>query len=184
MLRPKSFTETPHGGWKLHNEFSNHTVGPYYAADQFVKNLKAHWNSNGIPTPLGWQHAMYDDACRQNGWDCIEDTEVHEDTLITQIGRQLWLELHAYAEEYPIQPKQKDKDAASVWMRNWISRIPRFSKCGCRSDFDRFEAAYPLDLSSREAFMKWAEVIHDRVNKKLNRPLKNEENRNHPIFLV
>ncbi len=184
MLTPKILNTTPQGGWKFHSDFSGFEHGPFYSPDQLIASVKAHRNANGILTPLGWQHELLHEGCLQQGWDCKEDAEVHEDLVVTQVGRALWVELHAYTAAYPDSPTQADQQYAAEWLRHWINRIPRFSKCACRTSFDKWYAIYPAPLSSGQEFRLWAVTTHDRVNQKLGKPLFNPASKDHPIFQV
>lgn len=184
MLAPRVFNTTPHGGWKFVSPFSGMKHGPFYDPDSLLKDVQKHRNANGISTPLGWQWVFWDEFCQQQGVECKESNEVHEDTLVTSIGRALWVELHAYAGAYPDTPTASEQKYAAEWLGHWVSRIPRFSKCGCRSSYDTWTAVYPAPLHSGVEFRRWAEVIHDRVNKKLGRALFNPESAKHPVFQV
>lgn len=184
MLTPKNPNTTPHGGWRYKSSFSGYTSGPFYDLDSLLNDVRTHRNANGISTPLGWRHELLHEACLQNGWDCKENNEVHEDTLVTNIGRALWVELHAYAEAYPDTPTASEQQYAAEWLGHWVARIPKFSKCGCRSSYDTWTAVYPAPLDSGVEFRRWTTIIHDRVNKKLGRPLFNPENAKHPVFQV
>lgn len=184
MLIPKDFKTTPNGKWRFRNEFSGRVSGPFYTPEQLLKDVRLHRNGNGISTPLGWEWGFWDEACRQNGWDCKDDQVVHEDDVVTKVGRALWVELHEYAAAYPAAPTDERKKFAAQWIQDWINRIPRFSKCNCRADFEKWHAVWPVQLDSGAAFVEWAEVLHDRVNKKLGRPLKNEANKRHTLFSV
>lgn len=184
MLIPKVFNTTPHGGWKYKSEFSGMQHGPYYSYDQLLTSVKEHRRANGISTPLGWQWEFWHDACLQQGWDCRDNNEVHEDTLVTNLGRALWVELHEYTQAYPETPSASEKQYAAEWLGHWVNRIPRFSKCGCRTDYDKWSAVLTPDFSSRDAFSQWAVILHDRVNKKLGRSLYDPESAKHPVFQV
>jgi Mitochondrial sulfhydryl oxidase involved in the biogenesis of cytosolic Fe/S proteins len=183
MLKP-DFSTAPHGKWKFSHSFSGHLSGPFYSSFQLQRDVEAHRLANGISCHMGWHHAFWSEACIQNGWNCSDDTTVHEDELVTQIGRALWVELHRYADIYPEDPSDEHKQLASTWITHWISRIPSFSRCSCQSDFVRWHSAFPVQLDSRASFQKWSEIMHDRVNQKLQRKLLNEYNRNHHVFSV
>jgi hypothetical protein len=184
MLIPKVFNTTPQGGWVYISEFSGMKHGPFYSPDQLLDSVKKHRQANGISIPLGWQYDFWNDYCGQQHADCKENNEVHEDQLVTQIGRALWVELHEYTQNYPDSPTESQQKYAAEWLGHWINRIPRFSKCGCRSSFDKWYAVYPAPFHSGTEFRRWAVIIHDRVNKKLNRPLFDPESAKHPIFEV
>lgn len=184
MLKPNTPETTPHGRWKYHHAFSNHTSGPFYTLGQLFQAVRNHRNANGIITPIGWKHEFLDELCKQQGLDCYDDQTVHEDELVTQIGRALWVELHTYTENYPDDPSAQDQEHARHWLDHWMRRIPNFSHCSCQSDFMRWYSVYPAPLESGVEFRRWSTVMHDRVNKKLGRPLKYPESAKHPVFQV
>lgn len=183
MLRP-DFGTAPHGKWKFRSDFSGRLHGPFYSSFQLQKDVESHRLANGISCPMGWQHAFWSDACIQNGWDCADDVTIHEDEVVTQIGRALWVELHNYVNDYPEEPAEEDKQSASHWLTHWIARIPSFSRCSCQSDFMRWHGAFPAPFESGLEMKKWAVIMHDRVNRKLQRKLFSEDSKNHPVFNV
>lgn len=184
MLELVDTKTTPHGKWSFTTVSTGHTSGPFYSYDQLQDAVYKHWKANGISTPLGWKWGFQDELCRQGNYDCKETDLVHEDEAITIMGRALWVELHEFTANYPDVPNKNQQEHAAQWLNGWISRIPSFNRCSCRKDFDAWYAIFPAPLHSGEGFSKWAEIMHDRVNQKLQRPLKNKENANHPVFMV
>lgn len=184
MLTPKNPNTTPHGGWRYKSSFSGYTSGPFYDLDSLLNDVRTHRNANGISTPLGWRHELLHEMCLQQGLDCKEDVTVHEDTVATQIGRALWVELDAFAKAYPESPSKVEREGADIWISNWISRIPNFGSCNCKKDFTKWSAVYPPDTSSGSALLRWRIIHQDRVNKKLNRPLFSADSAKHKIFEV
>lgn len=125
---------------------------------------------------FGWDKQLEHDACEQNPhWNCAEADPLlpAHYAEVAAAGRVLWAELHAYANAYPVAPSDTDKAVAKGWIQNFHGRIPNYG-CGCRDHFSRFLSSWAPELQSRAAFVRWAECLHDWVNRRLAKPYWNE----------
>lgn len=78
-------------------------------------------------------------------------------------GPALWKVLHDRTIEYSM-----DIESEKRWIKIFHSWIP----CGvCKDHFTEILNEFPVDLSSKESYKKWAIDIHNIVNKKLNKPI-------------
>jgi hypothetical protein len=125
---------------------------------------------------LGWDKHLENDACEQNPqWNCSESDPILPAYFaeLAATGRALWGELHGYAQAYPVAPTDADKAAARRWLQDFHNRIPNYG-CGCRDHFNRYVTAWAPELQSRTAFVRWAECLHDWVNRRTAKPFWNE----------
>jgi hypothetical protein len=86
-----------------------------------------------------------------------------------QWGKALWTPLHAITFNYPITPKQDDKERYKKYFNLTGEILP----CKyCRQSFITYSKYIPIDdfLDSREGVVYWLYVIHNLVNNKLYKP--------------
>lgn len=89
------------------------------------------------------------------------------------IGAALWTVLHAYAMTYPHNPCETDADNARFFLGVFNKLVEENStRCGsCHDEWKDILRTMPPPLTSRTAFYNWTIAAHDRVNRKLNKPI-------------
>lgn len=166
-LRFISKQETPQGGWS-YTEASTGITLRALQFSQLIGMVAAHRQANGLDLGDGWAKRMEAEMCMTNPSPCHDPDSVVEDPL-SAYGRQLWGELHEYALDYPASPDELDVREAQRWLSAWEERIPKFQKCNCRENWEKFRGI--PDLASRRAFYTWTVLAHGRVSEKLgNKP--------------
>lgn len=93
--------------------------------------------------------------------------------MIPEVGYSLWIMLHAYAVVYPCLPNKRDKMAAERWLEIFGALV-KMNSSGCKhcaTEWDKILRIMAPDLSSRDAFYLWTLAAHDRVNRRLGKPL-------------
>jgi hypothetical protein len=173
MKQVDKFT-TPAGGYRYTQDG---TGVPFHAFtwQALIGAVAAHRLAESLDLSLGWEERVEDEACRQNGWECVEGPS--KEALyghLQEVGRALWHELHAFAHAYPESPTETDKQQALAWIKNWHDRVPNYG-CGCRDHASRFMSGWAPDVSSRAALIRYTECFHDWVNRRTNHPFWNEE---------
>lgn len=145
--------------------------------DEILQSSGKHRRAMSLDLSVDWHKRLEHEACIQNAhWGCVDDNV--PDTAISPLavaGRQLWFELHQFAESFPQSPTEDDISKARYWLSAWRERIPRFGGCSCREDWARLEANFPPDYSSGEAFIRWASNGHDWVSRRIGKPLFHPE---------
>ena len=141
-----------------------------------VIDVGHHRLGEGLDLSFGWEKQLQHDACTQHPeWDCKDAAPLVPMFYVEQaaVGRALWAELDAYAGNYPVSPTDADRAKATEWIEQWRKRVPNYG-CGCRDHASRFMHAWPPDLSSRTAFIRYTECFHDWVNRRIGHPFWNE----------
>lgn len=176
MLKIPSIHTTPPGRF-TYRQPETGAAFEYGTWSEVMSNVAAHRRGMSLDLAVGWDGRLEHDACTQSPhWGCFDDAvPISQDLPLAIAGKALWLELHAFAEQYPESPTEDDVSRARYWMANWRERIPRFGGCTCREDWARLEASYPPEYGSRAAFVRWASVAHDAINRKIGKPLFNAE---------
>ena len=99
-------------------------------------------------------------------------------------GPDAWSFFHTVSFNYPLDPKQCDKDAYKVFFESLKLMLP----CSiCRKSYNFFYDNFPIDnyLEDRNGVVYWLFILHNIVNMKLDKPtakfrdvvLKYENNR-------
>lgn len=92
----------------------------------------------------------------------------------TQVwGGPLWFSIHIIALVYPKQPSYADKKAAKDYFESLQFLLP----CPiCRTHLKEHLAKNPITphLDRKEDLFKWTVVLHNEVNKSLNKPTMTE----------
>ena len=101
----------------------------------------------------------------------------------SNLGRQLWMELHHYAWQYPREPLAAHRQDAREWLAAWALRIPTFG-CRCHAEWVTIMELSPPPLDNAAAFYWWTAAAHDRVNRKLHKPLAAPTWSLHHLLLV
>lgn len=84
-------------------------------------------------------------------------------------GPHYWFFIHTIAMNYPHHPNDVTKKKYYEFIQNLPLFIP-VSAIG--NEFSKLLDAYPIApyLDSREAFIRWAHFIHNKINEKLEKP--------------
>jgi len=83
-------------------------------------------------------------------------------------GPSMWKSLHATTFGYPENPTPRHKQEYKVFFTSIKDTLP----CSyCRESYAKFLKCLPIDnyLNSRACLSYWLYLIHDQVNKKLNK---------------
>lgn len=93
------------------------------------------------------------------------------------IGNALWTVLHAYALTYPQHPDDGAADNARFFLGVFNKLVEENSAhCGsCHNEWKEILRTMPPPLTGRTAFYNWTIAAHDRVNRKLQKPLHRPE---------
>ena len=84
-------------------------------------------------------------------------------------GPHYWFFLHTIAMSYPIHPNAVTKKKYYDFVQNIPLFIPVESMAG---EFSKLLDQYPVQpyLDNRESFIRWMWFIHNKINKKLEKP--------------
>lgn len=142
---------------------------------ELLDNVARHRQGMSLDLADGWIQRFEDEFCRQphnSHLQCEDDDRpVTLDTPLAIAGRECWRQLHEFTDSYPEVATEDDVTRARYWMAGWRERIPRFGGCACREDWARLEANFPPVYTGREAFVTWAIQAHDRISKKIGKPI-------------
>jgi hypothetical protein len=85
-------------------------------------------------------------------------------------GPHYWFFLHTVAFCYPLFPSTVTKKKYYNLVHNFPLFIPT-EKIG--NEFSKLLDKYPVTpyLDNRDSFLKWTHFIHNKINKKLNKPI-------------
>lgn len=171
-------TTTPPGFYRYTEPATNVTFekGTWNA---LIGEVAKHRAGMMLDLSIGWQQRIEDEACNQNPhWNCRESSvpPIRNEHL-EATGRALWAELHGYSQAYPETPTDAQKREAEAWMNDWLSRVPNYG-CGCRDHASRFFSSWRPELDSRASFVRWAEVLHSWVSRRIGKPIMFEEQYN------
>ena len=86
-------------------------------------------------------------------------------------GPHYWFFLHTCAMAYPIKPNTVIKKKFYEFIQNFSLFIPDKK---ISASFSKLIDKYPVSpyLDSRDSFIRWTHFIHNKVNKKLEKPQK------------
>jgi hypothetical protein len=84
-------------------------------------------------------------------------------------GPHYWFFLHTISMSYPIYPNAVTKKKYYDFVQNIPLFLPVESIAG---DFSKLLDKYPVQpyLDDRESFIRWVWFIHNKINKKLEKP--------------
>ena len=84
-------------------------------------------------------------------------------------GPHYWFFLHTISMSYPLHPNAVTKKKYYEFVQNIPLFIPVESIAG---DFSKLLDKYPVQpyLDNRESFVRWMWFIHNKINKKLEKP--------------
>lgn len=95
--------------------------------------------------------------------------------------------LHSFAGVYSNAPTEDHKADAQWWM-NVFTSLVRFNSRGCKrclSEWEKIHLIMPPQLDSRAEFYLWTLAAHDRVNRKLGKPLMHPNlTLQHPLLVA
>ncbi|SPQ97296.1 unnamed protein product (mitochondrion) [Plasmodiophora brassicae] len=85
-----------------------------------------------------------------------------------ELGRRSWSLLHTMAAYYPDRPSKSEEQH----MMEFMARFAQFYPCAtCREHLKRDLVAHPPQTGSRHLFSQWMCQMHNRVNRRLGKPL-------------
>ena len=84
-------------------------------------------------------------------------------------GPHMWFFLHTIAFSYPNRPNAITKKKYYEFIQNLPMFIPIENMAG---DFSKILNKYPVQpyLDSKDSFIRWVWFIHNKINKKLEKP--------------
>ncbi len=94
--------------------------------------------------------------------------------LLEDHTRALWAALHLMAWQYPRDPGAEERRAAGEWLAEWAQQVPgRTSscRCTCAAAWDAIIQICPPPLDHGPDLYWWTVAAHDRINRKLRKPL-------------
>ena len=81
-------------------------------------------------------------------------------------GKHVWKSLHYIAHAFPEQPSEQQKQAALQVMQSLAHLLP----CAkCREHYAAYLAEAPPNVESREAFARYLNQLHNKVNARLDK---------------
>jgi hypothetical protein len=85
-------------------------------------------------------------------------------------GPHYWYFLHTIAFCYPLHPNTITKKKYYEFIHNLYLFIPNKN---ISNNFSQLLEKYPVTpyLDNRESFVRWIHFIHNKINKKLNKPI-------------
>ena len=89
--------------------------------------------------------------------------------MTSKWGPTYWSYIHMITLNYPNKPTKKERDKHFFMVRNFIDTLPCPT---CRNEMNNIINDNNLrnSLGSKEKFMKYFWNIHNKVNKRLNKP--------------
>ncbi|KAI5949286.1 hypothetical protein KGF54_005521 [Candida jiufengensis] len=89
------------------------------------------------------------------------------ETLKAELGRSSWKLFHTILARYPDKPTQQEKTTLAQYLQLFAKVYP----CGdCARHFQKLLISYPPQTNSRKVAALWGCDIHNKVNKRLNKP--------------
>ena len=85
-------------------------------------------------------------------------------------GPHAWLFLHAVAESYPEKPKVAEQNNIVIFFDSLQHALP-CPKCGVHYRQMLEESPVREHVSSKETLVAWLVDIHNKVNKRLGKPI-------------
>lgn len=80
----------------------------------------------------------------------------------------MWNDLHCR----PLSADWVEGEDDEVWMRKWMSRIPRFkSGCKCNEHWSKWYPANKPDYTTRDLYFAWTVKAHNAVNERLGKTI-------------
>lgn len=93
--------------------------------------------------------------------------------MIAETGQALWTVLHAYAAAYPANPDDERQYEARFWLGVFAKIVEEKSHgCPCRQEWENILRIAPPPLHDGHEFHLWTLAAHDRVNRKLRKPIR------------
>lgn len=89
-----------------------------------------------------------------------------------ETGNSIWRLLHAYADQYPVEPDEQAINGALSFLNTFGQIVlDRSYGCACHNEWQKLVAKHPAPLHTRAELQKWCIATHDWINQKLNRKL-------------
>uniref|UniRef100_A0A915Q3M6 Sulfhydryl oxidase n=1 Tax=Setaria digitata TaxID=48799 RepID=A0A915Q3M6_9BILA len=111
----------------------------------------------------------------QASLDRIEMKSIRRDCPVTteKLGKSTWNLLHTIAAYYPLKPTSEQKKNAKTLMDllgKLVIVLEMYPCSHCAEDLRCDLAEHPPNVEDREGFSLWMCGLHNRVNKKLEKP--------------
>ena len=103
-------------------------------------------------------------ACAQEAPAPQEEGPVNS----AQLGRASWTLLHTVASSYPRRPTEQQQGEMKLFLALFSKLYPRWY---CAQDFQKQIKKTPPAVESRESLALWMCDQHNRVNRKIGKPL-------------
>lgn len=91
--------------------------------------------------------------------------------LPTLWGPHIWYTIHLITIGYPERPTKAEK----ITYADFLNRIPEVLPCeSCRDSARAIPGMFPVPdmyLKNRESLMRWGFILHNKVNRKLGKPV-------------
>ncbi|PHH77753.1 hypothetical protein CDD82_3371 [Ophiocordyceps australis] len=154
------------------------TISYFYSSDTAPAREAARLIRDGVQAPLGDAIA----GLKKQGFGTKSDDsdlgqvldegsiapKLENATLKAELGRATWKFLHTMAARYPEKPTPKDRET----FLTFFDAFGRLYPCGdCASHFRKLKKQIPPQTSSRNAAAGWLCHVHNKVNKRLEKPL-------------
>lgn len=99
--------------------------------------------------------------------DALQTCELNPESR-GELGKGTWTLLHIMASTYPITPTPEVIQDHKIFFQ----LLPRIYPCpDCRAHMRKMFHEFPPQLNSRSEFMTWLCEAHNRVNRRLNKPV-------------
>ncbi|CCH42599.1 FAD-linked sulfhydryl oxidase ERV2 [Wickerhamomyces ciferrii] len=90
------------------------------------------------------------------------------ETIKAELGRSSWKLFHTILARYPVTPTENERETLDQFIQLFAKIYP----CGdCAQHFNKLLDEFPPQTSSRSIASVWGCDIHNKVNKRLNKPL-------------
>lgn len=95
-------------------------------------------------------------------------SKMQNQTVRAELGRAAWKVLHTILAQYPEDPNSEERET----LVNYLHLFSRVYPCReCAEHFQVYLAKYPPQVSSRQTAMLWGCDVHNKVNKRLGKPI-------------
>lgn len=119
-----------------------------------------------------YSQISYDDMLKSFGYNGLEKDGLHICDLNpesrNELGKGTWSLLHIMASTYPVNPTPDVVQDHVIFFQ----LLPRIYPCpDCRAHMRQMFHEFPPQLNNRQEFMMWLCEAHNRVNRRLNKPV-------------
>lgn len=140
--------------------YGNRRTKPCRACSDFKTWMKQRSALNGSTSKVNFNQLF----------SSIENSQNHSEFPLDrdQLGRNTWSFIHTMAAYYPDKPSNQQQND----MKQFITLFSRFYPCDhCAADLRKDIELEPPKTNSQKTLSKWWCDIHNKVNKKLGKPL-------------